>query len=46
MLKKVVIFANSVKHKQHCVAGKLLISGQWQWVRLVADSAGSALATD
>lgn len=36
-----VIFANSIKHGQHCVAGKTL-EGK-QWVRPVSDSEGKEL---
>ena len=41
MRKTLVILANSVKHHQHCVAGKDLVSGQW--IRPVVDSAGKEL---
>ncbi len=44
MLRKVIVFANSIKHKGHCVTGKLLASRQW--VRLVADSSGRELAAE
>jgi hypothetical protein len=37
-----VILANSVKHHQHCVAGKILSSGQW--LRPVADENGAELS--
>lgn len=38
----VVIFANSIKHGQHCIAGKLLTD--LRWIRLVADEHGSELS--
>ncbi|MDP3843197.1 MAG: hypothetical protein Q8Q81_11480 [Oxalobacteraceae bacterium] len=41
MNETIVIFANSVKHGLHCVAGKSISNGAW--VRLVADENGSAL---
>lgn len=37
----IVVFANSVKHGQHCVAGKSLSTGQW--IRPVADASGREL---
>ena len=40
-METVVIFANSVKHGKHCVAGKRLDSGQW--VRPVSDVTGREL---
>ena len=40
--KTIVVFANSVKHGQHCVAGKCIATGLW--VRPVADARGSALS--
>ncbi len=39
---EIVVLANSVKHQQHCVAGKTLNSGQW--IRLVADENGAELS--
>jgi len=40
-METIVIFANSVKHGQHCVAGKSLATGQW--IRPVADANGKEL---
>lgn len=42
--KTIVILANSVKHNQHCVAGKCLSSGQW--VRPVSTPEGAELTHD
>lgn len=39
---ELVILANSVKHKQHCVAGKCTTSGQW--VRPVSNVNGAELS--
>lgn len=39
---EVVILANSVKHHQHCVAGKCIANGQW--VRPVSNTAGAELS--
>jgi len=45
MVKKtIVILANSVKHHQHCVAGKCLSSRQW--VRPVSTLEGAELTRD
>jgi hypothetical protein len=44
MREIVVVFANSIKHGQHCVAGKRL--SDKNWVRLVADDAGAELNHD
>lgn len=41
MIKTIIIFANSVKHKQHCVAGKDVITKQW--IRPVGDVNGCEL---
>ena len=38
----IVIFANSVKHGRHCVAGKLVNSHQW--IRPVSDMEGAELS--
>lgn len=38
---EILILANSVKHHQHCVAGKCIISGQW--VRPVSNRDGAEL---
>lgn len=40
--KTIVVLANSFKHKQHCVAGKCIVTKEW--VRPVADVNGSALS--
>ena len=37
-----IILANSVKHHQHCVAGKILNNAQW--IRPVADEYGAELS--
>lgn len=39
---EVVILANSVKHHQHCVAGKCIANGQW--VRPVSNTDGAELS--
>ena len=39
---EIIILANSVKHHQHCVAGKYTASGQW--VRPVANTNGAELS--
>jgi len=39
---EVVILANSIKHQQHCVAGKCSANGQW--VRPVANPTGAELS--
>lgn len=41
MRKVIVVFANSVKHGKHCVAGKDVQTKQW--IRPVGDSAGAEL---
>ena len=41
MTKILVIFANSVKHHQHCVAGKDIITKEW--IRPVGDKNGCEL---
>ena len=41
MAHTIVIFANSIKHGKHCIAGKLM--GSKRWIRLVADKSGSEL---
>ncbi len=38
----VVIFANSVKHEKHCVAGKDVDSHSW--IRPVSDTEGAELS--
>jgi len=40
-METIVVFANSVKHGQHCVAGKSVSTGQW--IRPVADADGKEL---
>lgn len=42
MKKTIVILANSVKHRQHCVAGKDIITKKW--IRPVNDSDGGELS--
>ncbi|MCX7113384.1 MAG: hypothetical protein NTX45_25410 [Proteobacteria bacterium] len=44
MKKVIVVFANSVKHGKHCVAGKDVQTGRW--VRPVGDSSGAELNDD
>ena len=39
---EIVILANSVKHRQHCVAGKTI--NDKQWIRPVSDIHGGALS--
>ena len=39
---ELIVFANSVKHGQHCVAGKDIQSGKW--IRPVSDANGAALS--
>nr|VFK61072.1 MAG: hypothetical protein BECKUNK1418G_GA0071005_101532 [Candidatus Kentron sp. UNK]VFK69570.1 MAG: hypothetical protein BECKUNK1418H_GA0071006_10166 [Candidatus Kentron sp. UNK] len=41
MKKVIVVFANSVKHRKHCVAGKDIETGKW--IRPVADANGKEL---
>ncbi len=41
---EIIIFANSFKHHQHCVAGKCIKTGQW--VRAVSNSEGAELNHD
>lgn len=41
MERTIVVFANSVKHHQHCVAGKDIITKEW--IRPVADENGCEL---
>ncbi|MCF6258498.1 MAG: hypothetical protein L3K25_19760 [Gammaproteobacteria bacterium] len=40
--KTIVILANSLKHSQHCVAGKCIVTKKW--LRPVADARGSELS--
>jgi hypothetical protein len=40
---RMVVFANSVKHSKHCIAGKLVDSKKW--VRPVANDLGAELST-
>lgn len=40
--KTIIIFANSVKHQQHCIAGKCINTGKW--VRPVSTDNGGALS--
>lgn len=44
MRKVIVVFANSVKHGKHCVAGKDIQTGNW--IRPVRDAAGAELDHD
>lgn len=44
MEKTIVIFANSVKKEQHCVAGKCTVTKQW--IRPVSSSDGKELSDD
>jgi hypothetical protein len=44
MKRTIAIFANSVKHGLHCVAGKDVSSGEW--IRPVANASGAELAHD
>ena len=44
MKKTIVILANSVKHGQHCVAGKDMITKKW--IRPVNDAGGSELTNE
>lgn len=39
---EIVILANSVKHNQHCVAGKCIASGKW--IRPVSNESGAELS--
>ena len=41
---EIIVLANSVKHNQHCVAGKLLDNSQW--VRPVANAQGGELSDE
>lgn len=41
---EIIIFANSFKHHQHCVAGKYIKTGQW--VRAVSNAEGAELTHD
>lgn len=41
-IKTVVILANSIKHRQHCIAGKCIATGEW--IRPVGDLNGSELS--
>ena len=42
--KIIVVLANSVKHQQHCVAGKCIITKKW--IRPVANANGAELSHD
>lgn len=44
MKKTIVIFANSIKHHKHCVAGKCIETGQW--IRPVSDMFGTELTNE
>lgn len=41
---EIIILANSLKHHQHCVAGKYIQTGQW--VRAVSNAEGAELTHD
>jgi len=41
---EIIVLANSVKHNQHCVAGKLLDNSQW--VRPVSNAQGGELSDE
>ena len=41
--RNIVVLANSVKHHQHCVAGKCLSTKEW--IRPVSDAAGAELTS-
>ena len=41
LAKKIVVLANSIKHGNHCIAGKCLTTGVW--IRPVSTANGSAL---
>ncbi|WP_407505016.1 dual OB domain-containing protein [Acinetobacter baumannii] len=41
MYREIIVFANSVKHGNSCVAGKCTRTGEW--IRPVSDSTGSAI---
>lgn len=44
MKKTIVIFANSIKHHKHCVAGKCIETGKW--VRPVSEMSGTELTNE
>lgn len=44
MNKTLVIFTNSVKHHQHCIAGKDILTNEW--IRPVGDSSGCELTDE
>jgi len=44
MKKTIVILANSIKHSQHCVAGKDIVTKDW--IRLVSNANGSELTDE
>lgn len=44
LAKKIVVLANSIKHHNHCVAGKCLTTGEW--IRPVSAANGDALNHD
>lgn len=41
---EIVILANSIKHRQHCVAGKCVNSGKW--IRPVSNQQGAELSNE
>lgn len=44
MNKEIIIFADSVKHHNHCVAGKCVVTGEW--IRPVANANGRELTNE
>jgi len=44
MKKTIVVFANSIKHHKHCVAGKCVQTKQW--IRPVSDVSGTELTNE
>ncbi len=44
MKKVIAVFANSIKHHKHCVAGKDVATNEW--VRAVSDANGTELTDD
>lgn len=44
MEKTIAIFANSIKHKKHCVAGKCIDTKEW--IRPVSDTKGKELTSE
>lgn len=44
MKKTIVVFANSIKHNKHCVAGKCIETGEW--IRPVSHISGTELTNE